>query len=552
MATREALKVGLITDDGFASNYVADLVDWISRQSEVELTAVIVQRVWFLGSGRILKKALFSIRRRGALRAFRLLVFRLISFIDQILTKKISPKDSAFLRYQVEIKAKKRLEVRPRFSPSGFVFEYLDDDLKRIKELDCDVLIRCGSGILKGGILEVTEFGVISLHHGDNTKYRGGPPGFWEVLFKESQTGFIVQKLTDTLDGGVVLATGSVGTKPLFTWNCSYVTQQSSFAICKVLSQIAENRELPDPVKQDELGPIYKLPSTFDSLRYISSTSLLLFRKVLERLLNSSPTWRVFIFDSNWKEIDKTRGVEIPNPEGCFSADPFLISSEIGEFLFVEEFSYAQKKAHIAVYDVSTSIPKRLGIALNEEFHVSFPYVFRHENNFYMCPETIASRQVRLYKATNFPLDWELQSVLLDNICAADPLIFFKDGKFWLLANVDPKCSGDSHSMLSVFYSDDLQSKSWLQSELNPVLFDASCARNGGLVCTNDSKLRFGQVQGFNLYGESLRAFEIIKINEVEYKEVEVPLPKPDIGSTFVGMHHLSSIGGKTAVDIFK
>ena len=552
MATREALKVGLITDDGFASNYVADLVDWISRQSEVELTAVIVQRVWFLGSGRILKKALFSIRRRGALRAFRLLVFRLISFIDQILTKKISPKDSAFLRYQVEIKAKKRLEVRPRFSPSGFVFEYLDDDLKRIKELDCDVLIRCGSGILKGGILEVTEFGVISLHHGDNTKYRGGPPGFWEVLFKESQTGFIVQKLTDTLDGGVVLAKGSVGTKPLFTWNCSYVTQQSSFAICKVLSQIAENRELPDPVKQDELGPIYKLPSTFYSLRYISSTSLLLFRKVLERLLNSSPTWRVFIFDSNWKEIDKTRGVEIPNPEGCFSADPFLISSEMGEFLFVEEFSYAQKKAHIAVYDVSTSIPKRLGIALNEEFHVSFPYVFRHENNFYMCPETIASRQVRLYKATNFPLDWELQSVLLDNICAADPLIFFKDGKFWLLANVDPKCSGDSHSMLSVFYSDDLQSKSWLQSELNPVLFDASCARNGGLVCTNDSKLRFGQVQGFNLYGESLRAFEIIKINEVEYKEVEVPLPKPDIGSTFVGMHHLSSIGGKTAVDIFK
>lgn len=552
MATREALKVGLITDDGFASNYVADLVDWISRQSDVELTAVIVQRVWFLGSGRILKKALFSIRRRGALRAFRLLVFRLISFIDQILTKKISPKDSAFLRYQVEIKAKKRLEVRPRFSPSGFVFEYLDDDLKRIKELDCDVLIRCGSGILKGGILEVTEFGVISLHHGDNTKYRGGPPGFWEVLFKESQTGFIVQKLTDTLDGGVVLATGSVGTKPLFTWNCSYVTQQSSFAICKVLSQIAENRELPDPVKQDELGPIYKLPSTFYSLRYISSTSLLLFRKVLERLLNSSPTWRVFIFDSNWKEIDKTRGVEIPNPEGCFSADPFLISSEIGEFLFVEEFSYAQKKAHIAVYDVSTSIPKRLGIALNEEFHVSFPYVFRHENNFYMCPETIASRQVRLYKATNFPLDWKLQSVLLDNICAADPLIFFKDGKFWLLANVDPKCSGDSHSMLSVFYSDDLQSKSWLQSELNPVLFDASCARNGGLVCTNDSKLRFGQVQGFNLYGESLRAFEIIKINEVEYKEVEVPLPKPDIGSTFVGMHHLSSIGGKTAVDIFK
>lgn len=552
MATPKALRVGLITDGGFASNYVADLVDWISRQSEVELTAEIVQKVWFLENGQILKKVLFSIRRRGALRTFRLLIFRLTSLIDQVLTKKISPKDWAFLTNQVEVNAKRRIEVCPKLSRSGFVFEYRDDDLKRIKELDCDVLIRCGSGILKGGILEVTEFGVISLHHGDNTKFRGGPPGFWEVLFKESQTGFIVQKLTDTLDGGVVVARGSVGTKPLFTWNCSYVIQQSSFAICKVLSQIAKNRELPSPLHQDELGPIYKLPSTFNSFRYISSTSLLLFRKVLQRLLNSSPTWRVFIFESNWMEIDKTRGTEIPNPKGCFSADPFLISSEIGEFLFVEEFLYAQKKAHIAVYDVSTSTPKRLGVALNENFHVSFPYVFKYENDFYMCPETIASRQVRLYKAINFPLDWELYSVLLDDVCAADPLILFNDGKFWLLANVDPKCSGDSHTMLSIFYSDNLQSNLWLQSESNPVFFDASCARNGGLVCTNEFKVRFGQVQGFNLYGEGLRAFEIVKINELEYKEVEVPLPRPNIGSTYVGMHHLSSIGGKTVIDIFK
>ena len=552
MVTQKALKVGLITDGGLASNYVADLVNWIGRQSEVELTAEIVQRVWFLEDGQILKKVLFSIRRRGALRTFRLLIFRVTSIIDQVLTQKISPKDSAFLKNKVEVNAKRRLEVRPKFSRSGFVFEYTDDDLKRIKELDCDVLIRCGSGILKGEILEVTEFGVISLHHGDNTKFRGGPPGFWEVLFKESQTGFIVQKLTDTLDGGVVVARGSVGTKPLFTWNCSYVIQQSSFAICKVLSQIAKNRKLPDPLHQDELGPIYKLPSTINSLRYISSTSLLLFRKALQRILNSSPMWRVFIFDSNWTEIDKTRGVEIPNPKGCFSADPFLISSEIGEFLFVEEFSYEQKKAHIAVYDVSTPAPRRLGIALNEDFHVSFPYVFHYENNFYMCPETIASRQVRLYKATNFPVDWELHSVLLDDVCAADPLILFIDGKFWLLANLDPKCSGDSHSMLSIFYSDSLQNKPWLSSESNPVLFDASCARNGGLVFTNELKMRFGQVQGFNLYGERLRAFEIVKINEVDYEEVEVPLPKPNIGSAYIGMHHLSSIGSKTVVDIFK
>ena len=59
MATREALKVGLITDGGFASDYVADLVDWISRQTDVELTAEIVQRVWFLEGGQILGRPYF-------------------------------------------------------------------------------------------------------------------------------------------------------------------------------------------------------------------------------------------------------------------------------------------------------------------------------------------------------------------------------------------------------------------------------------------------------------------------------------------------------------
>lgn len=552
MATREALKVGLITDGGFATNYVADLVDWIGQQSDVELTAEIVQRVWFLEKGQILQKFLFLIRRRGYVRTVRLLIFRAVSFIDQVLTKKIAPRDSAFLSRQVKIEAIKRLEVKPKLSRSGFVYEFSDDDLKKIRELECDLLIRCGSGILKGGILEMSQFGVLSLHHGDHTKFRGGPPGFWEVLLKKSQTGFIVQKLTEILDGGFVLAKGSVGTKPLFTWNSSYVIQQSSFAICKVLGQIARTRELPNPLDQGELGPIYKLPSTTNSLRYLGSTAILLFRKVLERLLKSNPTWRVFIFDSNWPEIGKTRGIEIPNPNDCFSADPFLMSTESGEYLFVEEFSYKQGKAHIAVYDVSTSKPKRLGTALNESFHVSFPYVFEHENIYYMCPETIASRQVRLYKATNFPLEWELQSVLIDGVCAADPLILFIDGKFWLLVNIDPTCSGDSHSMLSIYYSDSLQGNSWSPSESNPVLFDASCARNGGLVRTNDVFVRFGQVQGFNLYGESLRAFEIVKVNESEYEEVEVLLPKPDIGSKFIGMHHLSSSGRKTAIDIFK
>ena len=61
------------------------------------------------------------------------------------------------------------------------------------------------SGILKGEILKLTKFGVISFHHGDNRFYRGGPSGFWEVFNNELSSGFIIQRLNDELDGGMVL-----------------------------------------------------------------------------------------------------------------------------------------------------------------------------------------------------------------------------------------------------------------------------------------------------------------------------------------------------------
>ncbi len=49
-----------------------------------------------------------------------------------------------------------------------------------MKDLNCDVLIRCGKGILRGDILYAARHGILSFHHADNRINRGGPPGFWE------------------------------------------------------------------------------------------------------------------------------------------------------------------------------------------------------------------------------------------------------------------------------------------------------------------------------------------------------------------------------------
>ena len=64
-----------------------------------------------------------------------------------------------------------------------------------INEEKLDIVLRFGSGILRGKILDLFKFGFISIHHGDNREYRGTPAGFWEVFHSSPSTGFIIQKL---------------------------------------------------------------------------------------------------------------------------------------------------------------------------------------------------------------------------------------------------------------------------------------------------------------------------------------------------------------------
>ena len=69
-------------------------------------------------------------------------------------------------------------------------------------------MIRLGSKILKGKILKCSRNGILSLHHGDNQVFRGGPAGFWETYFGINNSGFIIQQLTDKLDAGNVIFRG--------------------------------------------------------------------------------------------------------------------------------------------------------------------------------------------------------------------------------------------------------------------------------------------------------------------------------------------------------
>ena len=96
---------------------------------------------------------------------------------------------SAFDLYHLDTFHVQKVYVHPLKSAAGRVYQYREEDLETIKSLNVDVILNGQSGIFRSGILSVCEFGIISLHHGNNDVNRGGPAGFWEVFNQERVNG---------------------------------------------------------------------------------------------------------------------------------------------------------------------------------------------------------------------------------------------------------------------------------------------------------------------------------------------------------------------------
>ena len=120
--------------------------------------------------------------------------------------------------------------------------------------------------------------------------------------------------------------------------------------------------------------------------------------------------------------IPYTRIDSILRSEDNYIADPFYIKEAGVYYLFVE--LKGKQNADIALFTSYTGeYYSYKGIVLDEPFHLSYPQVFKYEDDFYMLPETNQTNQVLLYRAVNFPYKWIVEDTLIKNIRLKDPSI---------------------------------------------------------------------------------------------------------------------------------
>ena len=182
---------------------------------------------------------------------------------------------------------------------------------------------------------------------------------------------------------------------------------------------------------------------------------------------------------------------------------------------------------------------------------MSFPFIFEYLGDHYMCPETSRIGEIRLYKATQFPFQWNFYSTLMKSISAADTMIFEMNGKWWMFTNIDRAGLGTHNLELHIYFSDSPLSNSWRPHKLNPIYQDSLIARNGGLMKDATDTYRISQIQGFAQYGEGIRINRIVELNENEYTEVEVKRYVREFAKNSKGNHHMYSDDGIVVLDYF-
>ena len=87
-----------------------------------------------------------------------------------------------------------------------------------------------------------------------------------------------------------------------------------------------------------------------------------------------------------------------------FVADPFLFKEGDTWHLFFEVLNSSTMQGDIAVATSKDLLRwDYKQVVLDEQFHLSFPLVFRSDGEIFMIPETTEANGVRLYRATKFP-----------------------------------------------------------------------------------------------------------------------------------------------------
>lgn len=231
-----------------------------------------------------------------------------------------------------------------------------------------------------------------------------------------------------------------------------------------------------------------------------------------------------------------------------FLADPCAVAAGARSYVFCEEYPYRTARGVISVSELQAdgtlSQPK---VVLDRPYHLSYPFVFEADGQWWMIPETSANRTVELYRAAEFPWQWELHRTLLDNVNATDATLLQHEGRWWMFVTIGEQGSS-TWDELFIYYADRFDGP-WHPHARNPVKRDNGSARPAGrLFRTRAGLIRPAQDCSI-VYGGGIRFMKIDRLTETEFDERELERLDPSVIDGAVALHTWSATPNLLVMD---
>ena len=227
-----------------------------------------------------------------------------------------------------------------------------------------------------------------------------------------------------------------------------------------------------------------------------------------------------------------------------YAADPFVITTAKDTYIFFEHYSYREGKGWIEVAKKSQKF-KKFHVALEEDYHLSYPFVFTFNGEVYCLPEGNDSNRLNLYKFNEKKLVLEQDGVLMEHVRAIDPTLYYLDGR-WNLFFTQKEFPSVK---LYRYVSDELKGE-YEPFFGNPVKVDCADARMAGSFFMHNDKLIRPAQECCRYYGTSVCLNQVEAMNDKEYVEKQIDKIQPFRGSKFKqGFHTLNGNETMTVFD---
>ena len=403
-----------------------------------------------------------------------------------------------------------------------------------------DLLVRFGMNLIKNPDALNLKHGIISFHHGDPTKYRGRPAGFYEVKNREPISGIAVQQISNKLDGGVILAKGFTRVH-LHSYRKTLVQlyESGSLLLEKAFNSLEDNTPYHD---QNSDGCVYKLPTNTDVIKF-SRQMVFYFARRMFLSIFTGKYWRIGLVEEENLEASEMKSTlleQIDSPKGALiTADPFF---DFEGNVFAEVIRRGKPEGEIFTFQDGTWHK----VDTPFDCHASYPQTVQIGDSSYIFPEIAQKFPPTLFHFEDMQLRVfrSIKIKGIQNPRLIDATLYHQDDVWYLFCNLRNR----SRAELYLFLSKSLELE-FEAHRMSPIVIDPRAGRMGGSIYEKNTRLfRYAQ-DGSGEYGDGIYEFEIEELSPLVYRERKVKNYKFKDAK---GPHTISHRNGKVLLDYYQ